>query len=276
MLSIVIIAFREFLEAFLIVGVFLGVSRKLSLKKETEIIIATVIGISLSFILSTATYAFGDGARAVLTEERAEVLGNYLMLFSGFFIGYVIFSLHRRISDNKKIIIKKAKTQLENNVFDFTLFATIIFMVTREGFEIALFTASTSLFAVFFQNMLGLLIGFGVAAIFGTLAFFAYAKFPIQKVFRITEYMIMLLGASMVQVGITELLAHQFNFRIGDILSFGMHFMPSQDTLIGHALQSFTGVDAEFSVPRLTIMVVYITTIYFLFMKKRTVRLKRQ
>lgn len=253
-----IIAFREFLEAFLIIGVFLGVSQKLGLNKEKEIGIAAVIGIIISFVLSIGTYAFGDAARAILTETNAELLENYLMLFSGFFLAYVVVSLHKQLSKNKKEIIKKAMTKLEKQAFDFSLFATIVLLVTREGFEIALFTASTSLFTIFFENMTGLVVGFYLAATIGGLAYLAYTKFPIQKVFRITEYMILLLGASMVQVGTTEVLEHQFNFHLADIVSFGFRFMPDEHTVLGHAIQSFTGLDAEFSLPRLAIMIIYI------------------
>src|SRR5947207_12346316 len=121
----------------------------------------------------------------------------------------------------------------------------IVFLVSREGFVITLFTASTSLFAVFFQNMLGLIIGFGIAVIFGTVAFFAYTKFPLQKVFRVTEYMIILLGASLVQVGTTELLEHLFGYHLGDIFSFGWTFLPAEESVIGHFVRSFTGIDQE-------------------------------
>ncbi len=264
MFTTALIAFREFFEALLIVGVFLGVSQKLGLKKETEILIAAIVGIALSFLMSAITYAFGDAARSVLTESRAELLQNYLMFFSGFFLAYVIFSLHKRISGDKKEIIKKAKTKLEKRTFDISLFTMIVFLVTREGFEIALFTASTSLFAVFFQNMLGLVIGFGAAGVVGTAAFFAYTKFPIQKVFRMTEYMIMLLGAALVQVGTTELLEHLFGFHLGDIASFGLTFLPTENSIIGHFLRSFAGIDQEFSLPRLLIMIAYIGGIYFI------------
>jgi len=273
MFTTAIIAFREFLEAFLIVGVFLGVSRKLGLKKEKEIGIAASVGIAISFILSTATYAFGNAAHRILTEENAELLENYLMLFSGIFLAYVIFSLHRRISENKKDIIKKATNKLEKS-FDLSLFATIAFLVSREGFEIALFTSSTSLFTVFFQNMLGLFAGFVLATIAGLLAFFAYTRFPVKKVFRYTEYMIMLLGASFVQVGITELLEHQFNFHLADIFSFRLFFMPDEHSVIGHFIRSFTGIDAEFSLPRLLIMAVYIAGIFFFTMQKKEIKSK--
>ncbi|CAN5147638.1 FTR1 family protein [soil metagenome] len=262
MIPTALIAFREFLEAFLIVGIFLGVSRKMKLRKEGEILLATCIGVSISFVMAVSTYALGDAARTILTEERAELLANYLLLFSGFFLAYVIFSLHNRISEGKHTIIKEAKTKLEKQAFDFSLFATIIFLVSREGFEIALFTASTSLFAVFMQNVFGLFVGFLLASVIGVCAFVAYTRFPLKKVFKITEYMIILLGASMVQVGITELLEHQFNFHLSDIASFSMSFLPDEHSLLGNFIRTFTGVDREFSLPRLLIMTAYIAAIY--------------
>src|SRR3972149_4871345 len=97
MLATGLIAFREFLEAFLIVGVFLGISKKLKLKREVEIGLAAVVGIVVSLLMAIATYAFGDQARGILTEKNAELLESYLMIFSGFFLAYVIFSLHNMI-----------------------------------------------------------------------------------------------------------------------------------------------------------------------------------
>jgi FTR1 family protein len=269
MITIAIIAFREFLEAFLITGIFLGVSKKLKLRKEREIGLAALVGVTISFLISIVTYFFGDAARSILTEDRAELLSNYLMFFSGFFLAYVVFSLHERIGKDKREIIHKTKNKLENQAFDISLFATIVFLVAREGFEIALFTASTSLFSVFFQNFLGLMIGFSLAGVIGTIAFFAYAKFPLKKVFRATEYMIILLGASMVQVSITEVLERQFNFHLANIMSFGLNFLPGEHTIIGNFLRTFTGIDGEFSMARLLIMVAYGLVIYFIFKHKK-------
>jgi hypothetical protein len=58
MLTTLIIAFREFLEAFLIVGVFFGVSKKLNLKKEGEILFATAIGVASSYSSNFITPLF--------------------------------------------------------------------------------------------------------------------------------------------------------------------------------------------------------------------------
>ncbi len=268
MIPTAVIAFREFFEAFLIVGVFLGISKKLKLKREGEIGIAASIGFIISLLLSLVTYFFGDVARGVLTHERAEILESYLLIFSGLFIAYVIFSLHTTLNKGRGVKLIQAHQKLQKNAFDVTLFVTIILLVVREGFEIALFTASTSLFSVFFQNVLGLFIGFGAASIFGILTFFTYLKFSIGKVIKTTEYMIMLLGASLVQNGVTELLEHNFNIHLSSFLSIPLSFLPSEKTVFGHLLQSLTGVDREFSLMRLGVMVLYIGTIYILFLRK--------
>ena len=86
MLSTFAISFREFLEAFLIIGVFLGISRKLELKKEFEIGLAAIIGIAISLLFTTVIYLFNSQIREILTENKIELIENYLMIFSGIFI----------------------------------------------------------------------------------------------------------------------------------------------------------------------------------------------
>ena len=264
MITTAIISFREFLEAFLIVGVFLGISRKLNLKKEFEIGLAAVIGVVFSLLLATGTYLFGNQVHGVLTEKNAELLEGYLMVFSGLFIAYVIFSLHDVISRSRAGTLIKIKQKLQEKVFDFSLFSTIVFLVIREGCEIALFTASTSLFFIFIQNFIGLMLGFVSASIVGVMTFFAYIKFSIGKIFRLTEYMIIILGAALVQNGITELLEHGLNIHLSKIMSFPLNFLPHKSSLIGHMMKSFFGIDREFSFSKLAIMGGYVLIIYLL------------
>jgi high-affinity iron transporter len=270
MFATAIIAFREFLEAFLIVGVFLGISRKLHLKKEFEIAMAAGIGIVFSLLLSTGTYFFGGLASHVFTEDNAELLENYLKIFSGGFLAYVIFSLHGVIQAGRGKILIAAHAKLQKNVFDISLFFTIMFLVIREGFEIALFTASVSLFSAFAQNMLGLFAGFAAATALGLATTLAYVRLPIGKVFRVTEYMIILLGASLVQNGITELLEIHAGIYLSRTLSLHLNFLPDEHSLLGHFIQSFIGIDQGFSLPRLALMLYYIAAVYFLVIRRRS------
>lgn len=272
MFTTAIIAFREFFEAFLIVGVFLGVSRTMQLKKELEIGLAAGIGMALSIVLSVGTYLFGDKARSVLTERNADMLESYLLIFSGIFIAYVVFSLHKTMNKHRHEYLNHAKEKMQINTFDLSLFLTIVFLVLREGFEVALFSASTSLFAVFMQNVIGLLFGFIAATIVGITTFFAYIKLPISKVFLATEYMIVILGAALVQHGATILLNTHFHINLSNIFSFHLQFLPNEDTAIGHVLQGFFGIDQGFSGARLAIMGMYIGIMYVIFLKQKMIK----
>ena len=269
MFSSAIISFREFLEAFLIIGVFFGISKRLNLKKETEIGLAAAVGIILSFLLTTGTYIFGDNARGILTEERAETLESYLLIFSGFFIAYVAFSLHDVMNRGRGKRLIDAHKKLQENTFDISLFFTIVFLVVREGFEIALLTASVSLLSAFIQNFVGLFIGFVTACVVGISTFFVYIKFPVGKVFKWTEYMIILLGASLVQNGITMFFETHFNIHLSDMLSFHLQFLPNEDSFVGHILQGLFGIDKDFSAVRLALMGLYIGIIYLLFVRQK-------
>lgn len=276
MLTTAVVSFREFLEAFLIVGIFLGISKKLNLKKEFEIGLATGVGIILSLLLATGTYLFGGRVQSILTEKNAELLEGYLMIFSGVFIAYVIFSLHNVMQHNRAGTLIKVKQKLNEGAFDFSLFLTIVFLVFREGFEIALFTASTSLFSVFIQNFTGLMLGFVSATVLGIMTFFTYIKFSIDKIFKFTEYMIIVLGAALVQNGITELLEHGFNIHLSKIMSFPLNFLPHKSTLFGHMLKSFFGISREFSFSKLAIMGTYVLIIYLLFLKRRSLQTNKK
>lgn len=269
MLTTAVIAFREFLEAFLIVGVFLGISRKLKLKKELEIGIAAFFGIVISLLLAVLTYVYGDQARNIFSEKNADFLESYLMIFSGVFIAYVVFSLHNVIHKSRANMIIKTHQKLQDKVFDFSIFTTIVFLVIREGFEIALFTASTALFSTFTQNFTGLILGFISASVLGMATFIAYMKLPIGKIFKTTEYAILLLGSSLVQNGITKLFETHFKIYLSNIFSINLGFLPGEETLLGHLIKNIFGIDRNFSFIRLFIMFVYLEIVYLLFIKKR-------
>ena len=268
MVATAIIAFREFLEAFLIIGVFLGISNKLRLKKEKEIWLAAIIGIIFSLLLSTIVYIFGDKARLILSEENIELLESCLLIFSGVFIAYVVFSLHKILHQHNLHRLKATHKRLQENVFDISLFFTIIFLVLREGFEIALFTASVSLFSAFMQNFIGLVLGFAAATFCGILTLYIYVKFPINKLFKVTEYLIILLGSSLVQLGIAKFSEEYFHINLSQIIPLHLQFLPNEDTIIGHLLQGFFGIDKDLSLVRIIIMVVYILIVYFIFLKQ--------
>lgn len=273
MITTLVIALREFLEVFLIIGVFLGISKKLKLKREKEIILASAIGIAFSLMLPAFVFLTGDRAKMILTEKNADLLEGYLMVFSGFFIAYVVFSLHNFFVLKRSRFIIDAHQKLQKNIFDLSLFLTIVFFIIREGFEIALFTATTSLFTKFFENMLGLVLGFAASAVVGIGTFLAYIKFPVGKIFKITEYLIILLGASFVNNGLGELAEVYLGIHLSSIIPIHLAFLPSSSSFIGHMVKNIFGLEQNFSLMKLLIMVLYINVIYVLFLRRKNTTL---
>lgn len=269
MITAAIIAFREFLEAFLIIGVFFGTSRKLKLHKEREIALSAIVGIILSLALTVTVYVFGERIRSLLTEENADMIEGLILVFSGFFIVYVIFSLHEFMKSGRDLFVKRTNDKLENSFFDISLFITIMFLVLREGFEVALFTAGTSLFSTFIQNIFGLVAGFAISAAAGAIVLFVYEAFPVRKLFRATEYLIVFVGAALLQHGVTILTDYFLHFDLSRIASFGLGFLPEEDTFAGHLLQGLFGIDRDLSGARLAIMAAYLGVVYLLFLKEK-------
>jgi len=267
MISTFIISLREYLEVFLIVGVFLGISKKLGIKREKEIILSSFIGIIISIILPLLVFIFSEKAAFVLTEKNAEILESYLSIFSGFFIVYVVFSLHRFFVLHRSKDIIKSHQKLKQNIFDLSLFLTIIFFVVREGFEIALFTATASLFSKFIENFLGLIFGFFVSFIFGIFAYLGFLWFSVSRVYKITEFLIIILGASLVKNGITEILKIYFDINLKNILPIKLGFLPHQSTFLGHFLKNNFGLQQDFSLAMFFIMLSYFVLVQFIFLK---------
>lgn len=269
MFTTAIIVFREFLEAFLIAGMFLGLSKKMHLKKEREISLAIITGISLSLALITGTYLLDDRIRNLITEKNADTFEGSLLVFSGLFIGYVVLSLHRSLGKKRKEFLQHAQQRLANNLFDFSLFLTIVFLIFREGFEVALFTSGVSLLSLFLQNMIGLCIGFFFSLVAGFVVYLVYSQFPVGKVFIVTEYAIILIGSALLQNGITLLCSTDFAIRLSQFLPLPLPFLPNSESLPGQLLQGTVGLDRSFSFLRLSIMVAYIACMYLFYVKQR-------
>lgn len=206
------IAFREFLEAFLFIGIFLGMSRQLNLKKEKEITIAAITGIIIAILVPISIFIIGDKTRTILIKENTDFGEGFLLLCSGIAIIFIALYLHRLFQNSKEIMQQQAKEIYIHYEFDLLLFFTIIGFIIREGFETALSTAATTLVATFTANFVELLCGCIAAAIVSGFLVYSSTKLPIKKIFRFTEYAIILSGSLMTINGISLIIKTMLNF----------------------------------------------------------------
>lgn len=261
MITIATIAFREFLEAFLLVSVFLGLDQKFHLRKRKEILFAALLGIFFSLLLPIIVFSLSSNAAKILTEKNADIMEGYLLTFSGFLIAYIVFSLHEFMKHDKKETLEKATSKVKREIFDLSLFFTITFFIIREGFEIVAITAITSLFSVFLQNIEGLLLGFVFASIIGIFTSLAYVRLPIKNIFRYTEYFIMLIGGAMVTNGISMLITSYTKVQLQNILPLPLHFLPNETTILGHVLKNITGIQTEMGILQAGMIIGYIVLV---------------
>ena len=148
------------------------------------------------------------------------------------------------------------------------MFLTIFFVV-REGFEIALFTATTSIFFKFIENLFGLILGFFVSFGFGILTYFGFLRFSINKAYKLTEFLIILLAASLVKNGVAELLEIYFDIKLKNILPIKLVFLPHESTFVGHLLKNNFGLQQDFSLMMFFIIASYFIVVRLLFLKRR-------
>lgn len=110
---------------------------------------------------------------------------------------------------------------------------------------------------------MGFFAGLLVASIFTILTFLGLLKFSLNKIYKATEYIIIFFGASMVKNGVKKVLEIQFNFYLEKILPLTFRFLPEKKTFFGHFLNNFFGVEKNFSLIYLVIIIAY-----FYFVKK--------
>lgn len=261
MLTTFIIGLREYLEVFLIIGVFLGINKKLSLNKNKEILSASFFGILLSLIFPVIVFYFKENLKFFI--KKNELFEGLLLIFSGFFISYIIFSIHKFIHKNTDKNINHLKNDIKINkkFFDLSLFFLIIFFIFREGIEIALFTAATTILYNFYENIIGLTLSFIVASIFGILIFIGISNIPIKKIYKITEWLLIFLGGSMIINGINELIEFFFNTKISNYLTIYLNFLPDKNSFFGHFLKTFFTLKQEYSLIYIGLLFLYILLI---------------
>ncbi len=180
----IIMAFREGLEAFLIVALllqFLDKSNNAYFKKYVwfGVIAGIIVSINLGVILmEISSYTGGLNTTAKLWES----IGGFIAIL--FVTTFIIWMIKHGSNFSSQII--KGATQ---NLTIKGIMLLTLFMITREGAEIAIFS-----FAGKYQ-MLPVFIGLSLSLIFAILINYSLVKVSIKAVFTITlAYLIIQAG----------------------------------------------------------------------------------
>lgn len=197
MIPSLIIAFREILEASLIVGIVLGYLNKTGQQKHKRTVwlavaLAVLCSIFGAFLFNMLAGGF-TGRAEMIFEGVTTLIGAILLTTMIFWM-----MGQKKISREMEMdIAEEIKKPQETGLF-FLVFVSIL----REGVETVIFLSSAS-FVSRDNNLTGAIIGFIIALALGYALYSGLMKANLKKFFNITSVLLILFAAG--------LIAHSFH-----------------------------------------------------------------
>jgi high-affinity iron transporter len=250
LLAAILLAFREGLEAALIIGIVLGVLSRVRRKDQAWIVWlgAGVAGL-VSLAVGGGLYGLG-----IAFEGRAEqVFEGTAMLLAAAVLTWMIFWMARQG--------RQVQTDLERDVRRATLkggawalFALAFVAVLREGIELALFLTAATFTASAGATLAGGTLGLVLAVLAGWLLFATTRRLDVRAFFQVTSVLLILFAAGLVAHGV-----HEFN-EAGWIPAVVEHVwdlnpLLDENSELGQTLKALLGYNGN---PALTEVMAYV------------------
>ena len=201
MLVSLLITLREGLEAALIVGVVLGVLRKLGRADRSKPVWAGVISaVMVSIVAALALNAFG----VALEGPSEETFEGVMMLLAAGVLTWMIFWMQaqgRQIQTDLETDVRQAVSAGNTRA----LFGLALVAVVREGIETVLFLTAAASSATSTDILIGGAVGLVVAVALGWLMFVAGKRLNVRVFFRVTGFLLILFAAGLAAHGVHEL-----------------------------------------------------------------------
>jgi high-affinity iron transporter len=249
LLTSYLLTLREGLEVALIIGIVIGVLRKIDRQDLSQIIwLALAIGIGFSAAAALGLKLLG----AQFTGKAEEVFEGLTMLTAAIILTWMIVWMSKQAHLVKKNL-ETGIIQAINISGKWALFLLIFTAISREGLELALFIAATSVVSSLYQVILGVVLAIGTIVVVSWFLFKSLVKLPIQRFFQISGILLIIFSAGLIAQSV-----HEFN-EAGYIPTVIEHVWNtsafiSADSSIGHALTALFGYNPT---PSLTEVIAY-------------------
>ncbi len=199
MLSGFVLAFREGLEAALILSIVLSVVVKLD---RRQLIPAVWLGAAVGMILSLFFAVFLFRAGLELEGAREELFEAVTMLLAAGILTWMTFWIQNQSSDFRS----RVEARVSQGQGRWQIFLLSFLAVLREGVELALFLLAAG-FAVSGRQVLpGALLGLTAAALTGVFWFRSSGRLSLRRFFQVTNILLLLFAAGLVALGVHALI----------------------------------------------------------------------
>ncbi|MFX1593231.1 MAG: FTR1 family protein [Promethearchaeota archaeon] len=257
------LAFREGLEATLVVVILLLYLKKTNQHKYNKFVFVGAILAILSSILFAIVFSIVFGGFSGILEELFE---GYTFIISGIFIITLIFWVSKEGPKMRAYLEEKVEESIKaNKIFSISILTYII--IIREGIELVLLLSGTSSIASITQSVsiIGSILGLAIAVIIGVLTFYGIRTINLSKFFKITNVILILFAAGLITYGVHELIeAGAINPIINEVWNI-KHILPESFPdgnpatpewleIIGSLLKALFGYNAN---PSLLEIIIY-------------------
>jgi len=199
MLSALLVALREGVEAALVVGIIL-----VYLSRTARAHLARFVwyGVGLASALSLAV--------AIALERwniNQDGFDGLMLLVAAVFVVSMIFWMNRVARHLRKEIEQKIDDYAERvgAAAGWGIFVFVFLMVLREGVELALILRAVELSSDGLQTWIGTILGLAAAIAVGVFFFKGTVKIPLQRFFGVTTIILWLVSAQLAITGLHEL-----------------------------------------------------------------------
>lgn len=260
-----LLALREGLEAALIIGIVLGVLRKMGRQNLN----ATVwMGAASAGLVSLIAALALNWVGAEFEGQGEQLFEGVAMLLAAAVLTWMVFWM-RKQSKTMQLEIEQGVRRAAVGHGQRALFFLAFLAVVREGIELALFLLAARLASDPLLEFAGAALGLGSAALLGWLIFTTSRRLSLNQFFQTTNVLLAFFGAGLVGMGI-----HEFN-ELGWVPSIVEHvwnlnaWLP-QDSIVGQFLKALVGYDSDPSLTQVIAYVGYFVLLGAVLLRKRS------
>lgn len=250
MVAAALLAFREGLEAALILGIVLSVLRRVGQRDQERVVwLGAGLAVLLSLAMGVGLYSLGIS----LEGKAEELFEGVAMLFAAGVLTWMIFWMNRQ-GQSIQAQLKQDVRQAATGGGKWAIFSLAFLAVFREGIELALFLTAAAFTVTARATVVGGLLGLAAAVLAGWAIFATTARLNVQAFFRVTSILLIFFAAGLVAHGV-----HELN-EAGIIPSVVEHVWDTNPVLdensgLGQILKALFGYNGN---PSLTEVVAYV------------------
>lgn len=262
MVSSFLIALREGLEAFLIVGILISYLFKINQKRYIKHVI---FGAALAIVLSIGLAYLFELIFGGFEGKIEKIFEGIVMLLAVIVLTYMIFWMNKQAKNIKSDIEVSVEKAIDKGKV-FSLFFLGFIIVFREGIETVLFFRAISFQTGARELVIGGVIGIISSIVIALIFYISTLKINLSLFFKITGILILLIAAGLLSASIHEFQEAKLLPVIWDHV-YDLSKVINQDSITGGILKSLFGYNASPSLLEVIIYIAYIAIMIIIISK---------